>query len=150
MASHTDLVPLIVTLGHVGDDSLQLRFPPEYSEEISQLLDEHNIDHNTAAEFSAGPVEWIEVVKVLGTAAAGIGGLGGLAAVMTAFVRRHQDKRFIFKRGDVEIDAAGYSQKAVESMLQKLPAEHAARDAETRRILGTSAEDHDSYGPSHQ
>lgn len=131
-----DVIPIIVTLGHLEDDSLQLRFPPEYSDEILQLLDEQGIDHNTAAEFSAGPTDWIEVVKVLGLAASGAGGLHGLAKVITAFVHRHDGKRFVFKRGGEVIDATGYSQAAIESMLQKMPAEQAALDEATRRAMG--------------
>jgi hypothetical protein len=57
VAMTSDLVPLIVSTGHVGSDSLQLRFPPEYADELLALLDEHGIDHNTALEFSAGPTE---------------------------------------------------------------------------------------------
>lgn len=131
----SDLIPLLIVPGHLGDDTLRLRFPPEYAEEIVQLLDEHHIEHGTALELSATTVEWIEDVHVLGTGLAGVGGLAGLAAVITAFVRRHDKKRFVFKRGGVEVDATGYSQKDLEKLLAKLPDEKARLENETRKRL---------------
>ncbi|MBF4601896.1 hypothetical protein ITJ55_13855 [Frigoribacterium sp. VKM Ac-1396] len=136
MRTDNGVVPILVTLGHLGDDSLQLRFPPEHSDEILKLLDEHRVDHNTAAEFSADPTDWIEVVKVLGIAAGSVGGLQGLAKVITAFVRRHDDKRFVFTKDGESVDAKGYSQRAVEAMLEKMPQEQAELDAATRRAMG--------------
>lgn len=144
MTTNSDVVPLLITLGHAEDDSLQFRFPPEYSEELLALLDEHGIDHNTAAEFSAGPVEWIEVVKVLGDSAAGVGGgLAGLAAVISAFVHRHDKKKFRFERGGKDIEASAYSRKDLEKLLRGMPEKQAELDAHTRKVLGTSLENND-------
>ena len=141
MTTNRDVVPLLITLGHAEDNSLQLRFPPEYSEELLALLDEQGIEHNTAAEFSAGPAEWIEVVKVLGDSAAGVGGgLVGLAAVISAFVRRHDKKKFRFERGGTEIEASAYSRKDLEKLLQAMPEKQAELDAHTRKVLGRSFE----------
>ena len=136
MSTDKEVVPILVTLGHLGDDSLQLRFPPEHSDEILKLLDEQGIDHNTAMEHSSDPTDWIEVVKVLGIAAGSAGGLHGLAKVITAFVRRHDDKRFVFTKDGESVDAKGYSQQAVEAMLQKMPQEQSDLDAATRRAMG--------------
>ncbi|MFJ3382227.1 hypothetical protein ACIPJ2_17655 [Curtobacterium sp. NPDC090217] len=130
-----DLIPLLIVPGHLGGDTLQLRFPPEYAREILQLLDEHEIEHGTVLELSATTVDWIEEVHVLGTAVAGAGGLTGLADVITAFVRRHDKKRFVFKRGSAEIDATGYSRKDMEKLLAELPDEKARLKDETRKRL---------------
>lgn len=146
MTTNSDVLPLLITLGHAEDDSLQLRFPPEYSEELLALLDEQGIDHNTAAEFSAGPVEWIEVVKVLSDSAVGVGvggGLAGLAAVISAFVHRHDKKKIRFQRGGKEIEASAYSRKDLEKLLQAMPEKQAELDAHTRKVLGTSLENND-------
>lgn len=144
MTTNSDVVPLLITLGHAEDDSLQLRFPPEYSEELLALLDEQGIDHNTAAEFSAGPVEWIEVVKVLGDSAAGVGGgLAGLAAVISAFVHRHDNKKFRFERGGMDVEASAYSRKDLEKLLQAMPEKQAELDAHTQKVLGTSLDNSD-------
>lgn len=83
MNADGEVVPILITLGHLGDDSLQLWFPPEHGDEILRLLDEHGIDHNTAMEHSSGPTDWIEVVKVLGIA----GGGGVAPAACTAWQR---------------------------------------------------------------
>lgn len=136
MSTDKEVVPMLVTLGYLGDDSLQLRFPPEHSDEILKLLDEHGIDHNTAMEYSSDPTDWIEVVKVLGIAAGSAGGLHGLAKVTTAFVRRHDGKRFMFTKDGEPVDAKGYSQQTVEAMLRKMPQEQADLDAATRRAMG--------------
>lgn len=136
MSRDKDVVPVLITLGHLGDDSLQLRFPPEYSDEILTLLDEQSIDHNTAVEFSAEPADWIEVVKVLGIAASSAGGLHGLAKVITAFVHRHDGKQFVFTKGGETVDAKGYSQAAVETMLQQMPQQQAELDEATKLAMG--------------
>ena len=132
MTAATETIPFLITLGHAGDDSFNLRFPPEYGEEILSLLDDNGIDHNTALEMSSGPEVWIEVVKVLGVT----GGLAGLASVLKAFFHRHDGKRFVLKLGGSEMEAAGYSKKETEQLLLKMQADQAELDAATRRILG--------------
>lgn len=57
---NNEVVPILVTLGHLGDDSLQLRFPSGHSDEILKLLDEHGIDHSTPIEHPSDPNAWIE------------------------------------------------------------------------------------------
>lgn len=131
MTAASETIPFLITLGHAGDDSFNLRFPPEYSEEILSLLDDNGIEHNTALEMSTGPEEWIEVINVLGVA----GGLAGLAAVIKTFVHRHDGKRFVFKRGGSELEAFGFSEKETERLLLKMQAEQAELDAKTRRVL---------------
>jgi hypothetical protein len=136
MTLSADTIPLLVTLGFPGGDSFNLRFPPEYSEEILSLLDDNGVDHNTALEMSAGPDEWIEVVNVLGVGVSSAGGLAGLAAVIKAFVHRHDGKRFVLKRGKYEIEAAGYSEKQIKQFLEKIQGEQAERDAAMDNVLG--------------
>lgn len=143
MTSSAETIPLLITLGYPDDDSFNIRFPPEYSEEILSLLDSSGIGHNTAVEMSAGLGEWIEVVKVLGPFAAGAGGLPGLAAVIKAIVHRHADKRFVLKRGGSEIEASGYSERQVQQLLLKLQAEQAELDVAMRRALGATSEGQD-------
>lgn len=143
MTASAEAIPFLVTLGYPGDNSFNLRFPPEYSEEVLSLLDINGIDHNTALEMSAGPAEWIEVVQVLGVGASSVGGLAGLAAVIKAFVHRHNGKRFVLKRGEAEVEATGYSVKAIEQFLQKMQAEQAEVDSAMRRALGGTLEEED-------
>lgn len=136
----SELILLRVQLGHVGDDSLQLRFPPEYSDEMLALLDDEGISHNTALELSAGVVEWIEVVKVLGTTVAvsggALGGLHGLAKVMEAFAHRHDGKKVVVKHDDDEVELTGYSEKQLMNLLEPLPDKQTKLDAAIRRSLG--------------
>lgn len=139
MMSENEVVPLLITKD-MDDHSLQLRFPPEYSEELLALLDEQGISHNTALEHSAGPAEWIEIVEVLGVAFGGAGGLAGLAAAISSFVRRNDGKRFVFKRGGVEVDSAGYSQADLEKLLRQVSARQQENDADLGEALDPSPE----------
>lgn len=127
---------LLIGLGHVGEDSLELHLSPKYADEILALLDEHGIVHDTDAAFSAGPADWIEVVRVLGPAVGSAGGVAGLGAVLSAFVHRHDKKRFVFSRGGQPVEASGYSRKDLRILLEKLPAEQAELDEETRKRMG--------------
>jgi hypothetical protein len=139
MTTDAAAIPLHVTLGIPGDESLNLRFPPEYEEEILSLLDEHGIDHNTALEMSAGPAEWIEVVKVLGVVGPAAG-LYALATVISKFCHRNDGKELNLKV-DGEVTATGYSVKEIERLFKHLPAKQAELDAKTRKVLGTLSAD---------
>jgi hypothetical protein len=138
--SDPDAIVLRVQLGHVGDDSLQLRFPPEHSDEMLSLLDDEGISHSTALELSADVFEWIEVVRVLGTTVAvsggALGGLHGLAKVISAFAHRHDKKKIVVKHDDYEIELTGYSEKQVMSLLEPLPDKQMKLDAAIRKSLG--------------
>lgn len=141
MNDTSETIPLLIGLGHAGDQSLQLRFPPEYGEEILELLDEHDVEHGTALEHSAGPAEWIEVVEVLGKAFGAVGGLNALAKVITAFVRRHDGKHFKFERDGESMEADSYSEKAIVAFLQTMPAKQDELTRATRESLGRPTED---------
>jgi hypothetical protein len=140
MTTNMDVVPVLITLGHTDQGGIYLRFPPQYGNEIAALLDEYGIEHGTAAEFSAGPSDWIEFVRVFtligATGVASTPALSGLAKVITAFVRRHDGKSFRFERDGEVVDSAGYSEKALERILSKLPERQAALDAATREAMG--------------
>lgn len=125
-----EAVPLLITLGPTADGSLILRFPPEYSDELLSLLDEHGIDHDTILEFSATADLWAEAVKVLGAA----GGAGALAALIRTFVQRHATKKFRLKRDGLEVEANGFSMSQVEKLIEKTAEEQAHRDEEWKRI----------------
>jgi hypothetical protein len=131
MTASEDVVPLIVTVGPTADGSLILRFPPEYSDELLALLDEHQLDHGTILEFSAGADEWIEAVKVLGPTS---GGLVALGIVIRTFVLRHAGKKFRLKRDGVEIDADGFSMQQVQQILKDTAMQQAVIDERWRKM----------------
>jgi hypothetical protein len=134
MTTDEGTLTLRITLGHFNGDSLNLRFDPVYGEELLSILDEYDINHNTAVELSAGPPEWIEVVQVLSPL--GAAGLWKLASVITAFGHRHDKKRLELEIDGTKFDARGYSAKDVEKFLKHLPEKQKDRDAKTREILG--------------
>lgn len=126
-----DAIELYVTLGHPGDDDLDLRMSPEIVDEVLGSLDEHGIVHGGIIEMSAGQELFIEAVRVLG----GAGGLASLASVIKTVVKRHEGKHFLIERGGEKFEANGYSEEAVERILKKRAGEQAARDQEWRRVL---------------
>ncbi|MDR6168766.1 hypothetical protein QE367_002970 [Microbacterium paludicola] len=130
-------VPLFVGPGFYGDPDLELRFPPEYSDEILGLLDDEGIAHGTALEFSAGADLWIETVRVVGSAA----GLTSLASVIHTVVNRHSKKRFQLKRdGGFEVAADGYSKKAVQQLLDEAVSDKTALDRRVAEQMGAEEE----------
>jgi hypothetical protein len=131
MTTDPEVVPILVTLGHAGDGTLNLRFPPEYEPEIREELDGNGIEHGTLLEFSAGQDLWIEAVKVLSVP----GGLVALGNVIKAVVRRNDGKRFVLKRGDDLIEASGYSDKKVKELLEQVAKQQEEQDARWSRML---------------
>lgn len=127
-----DAVELYVTLGHAGDDDLNLRMSPEIVDEVLSSLDEHGVVHGGIIEMSAGQDLYIEAVRVL----AGTGGLASLAAVIKTVVKRNEGKHFLIERDGEKFEADGYSEQAVERILKKRAEEQAARDQEWERVLG--------------
>lgn len=137
MTADETSIPLFVTPGHEGDDSLMLRFPDEFSEEVLALLDEHGIEHGRAMEFSDGAELWIETVKVLGST----GLLVTLASVIKTLVQRNDQKSFKLTREGFEVQADGYPAKKVDKWLQQLSEQQAELDAREREYRqGISSE----------
>ena len=135
MAPNAEPAPIRVTLGHYEDDSLIMRFPPDLSDEILALLDEHELEHSTGLEFAADVSEWIEAVRLFAAA----GGLFGFAAVIKALAHRHDGKRISFKRLGKEIDATGFSAKEIERLIEGMAGDQAQLDEETRKRMGDSS-----------
>lgn len=133
MSDDAEVIPLLVTLGHVEDDSLLLRFPSDYLPEIEQELDARGIGHGAVLEMSAGNDLWIEAVKVLSIP----GGLAALASALRTFIQRHDGKKFVLERDGEKVEAAGISREELLELLQRLSEQQARRDAEWRRVSGT-------------
>lgn len=131
MTAAPETIPFLVTFGYPGDGTFNLRFPPEYEEEVLGLLDEHGIEHGTILEFSAETQLAIEAVTVVSSA----GGLAALASVYKTFAHRHDGKRIVLKRGDFEIEAAGFSQKKTEDFLHMMAAEQLDVDSRWRKVV---------------
>lgn len=130
--THDDTLELYVALGIPGHDSLTLRMTPEIADEVLALLDEHGLAHRLAMEFSAAPDLAAEAVRALGAA----GGLAALASVINTMIKRHDTKRFVLERGGEKIEVAGYSEKAVEQLLEKRAQEQAQLDEEWKQKAG--------------
>lgn len=126
MTSDENPDPLYVRVGFPHQQDLELRFPSEYSNEILELLDEHQIEHGTVLELSANANLWIESVHVLSAA----GGLGALATMLHSFLNRHKGKKFILDEDKVEMN--GYSVKEIEKLLNLRKQQQAKLDAQWR------------------
>ena len=144
MTADSSTIPLLLTAGPLGSESLNLRFPPEYADEIRTLLDEHGLEHSTAAEFAAGPQLAIEALHVGAQwtgAAGGVGGLAvALASVYKTFAHRHDGKHVSMSK-DGDIDVNGYSREETEQIIRNQLAEQEKRDAEWFRSIEPEPED---------
>jgi hypothetical protein len=136
MTVSDDSIPLHTTFGP-GDGSLLVRFPPEYREEISALLDEYEISHGTVIELSAGVDLAIEAVHVLGAG----GGLAALASVYKTFANRHANKRVVTEDGR---EIAGFSLKDTEKLLDDKAEKQAEIDKRWQQIVREQADDDDT------
>jgi len=138
MADETETsVALFIDPGPVGTDDLVLRFPVEYFDEITELLDEHELSHSTAIELSAGTDLAIETVRALATPE----GLASLAAVIHAIVRRNSKKRFRLERKGLSVTADGYSKKEVADLLSQVANIKVENDKKIRKQLGYDIDD---------
>lgn len=140
MTTDSETIPLLLTAGPPGSGLLNLRFPPEYREEVQTLLDENGIEHSMAAEFSSGPELAIEAVQLVGGALGG----GGIAVALTSFyktfVHRHDNKSVsITKDGDITVQ--GFSRKHTERIIAKQVADQEQRDADWERLIGSDSPD---------
>lgn len=136
MTPEKGAMPFLVTLGHTGSDSLYLRFPPEYREEIAQLLDDADIEHGMALEMSADAQLAIETVAVLGAVGyAAKAALSSLASVIETFAQRNSAKCFVVKDGDSEFELSGMSSRQIEKFLEKRATEQAALDERWNEMM---------------
>lgn len=110
-----------------------MSFPAEYSTEVLQLLDEHEIEHGTILKLSATEDLWIEGVRVLSVP----GSLTVLATMLRTFMNRHNGKSFTMKDG--EFGAEGYTVKEIEKLLELRKAEQAELDAKWKAIEDQSS-----------
>lgn len=120
-------------LGHTGDQALYVRVSPNAASEMRELMEAHGVFSGEIMEFSAGT----ELIIYAGSIA---GGLGGLAAVLTAYFNRNQNKSINFSYGEDTVELRGYSEDAVNRLvgltLEILREEQLARDREWKRIMG--------------
>lgn len=144
MTSDSATIPLLLTAGPVGSSSLNLRYPPQYADEIRTLLDANGIEHSIAAEWASGAELSIEAVHIGAQALAAAGGIGGLAAALASvyktFVHRHDGKRVAISR-EGDIDISGFSQNQTEQIIENQVTEQTKRDDDWFRSLGPESAD---------
>ncbi|WP_336640275.1 hypothetical protein [Microbacterium sp. USHLN272] len=128
MSNDDGSIRLLISPGFHGHEELELSFPPEFSDELLELLDEHGIEHSSILKLSAGEDLWFESVRVLGAS----GGLGALASILHTFMHRHRGKKFTMKDG--EFGAEGYSVRDIEKLLELRKSEQADLDAKWKAV----------------
>jgi hypothetical protein len=148
MTPRPEMIPFYLAPGPL--ESVKLRFPAEYADEIQALLDEHNIEHSVAAEFSSGVSLAIESVELGAQALGALGGLSGLAValghVYKTFAHRHDGKQVTIDELGA-IDVRGFSQKETEHFIERQLKEQAERDAAWRWSTGQAPENVDDNQP---
>lgn len=104
-----------VTTGFPFDQELKFRVPADYLDEFESALQAAGFETNRVLEFSA--------IQDLVPLAVGLGGGGSLvvlAQLVKTVLRRHDGKRFRAAVGHQVIEADGYSEADVETLLRKV------------------------------
>jgi hypothetical protein len=128
MTDDPEPIPLFLTPGWPGSDSFNLRFPRKYLNEVSALLNEHGIAHNSILEESADSTLWIEAVTI----AASAGGLSALASFYKSFVNRHAHHSV---KIDDHTDISGFSLKDTKELLVLRAQQQAERETSWNATL---------------
>src|SRR4051812_37575312 len=105
-AEDPNVSELYVDLGwSPGDDTLVLQMSPVLADQVRSLLDEHGLEHGSVLLASADYRLWVESVRVPSAA----GGLAALASVINTVLQRHDNKKVLIERADVDkIEIHGY------------------------------------------
>jgi uncharacterized membrane protein YjgN (DUF898 family) len=90
---------------------IQVRTQREYAVELSNALRAGNIEARSSVQASVETTELVALVVSIGT------GLGGVAAVLSAWLRRHQDKSILVERDGSRYELRGMSVEAMEDLL---------------------------------
>jgi len=131
--SDADTIRLVLSQGHTGSRTLDLRVSPEGADELRRLMEEHSVFEGQALEFSAGS----DLVIYSGSIATG---LTALAAVIRAFVYQNRYKSIALSHGDEKIELKGLSKKESDNAIDRLLSDAHLRqlefDAKWRRYRG--------------
>lgn len=122
---------LLVGPGHAHDGTFALRISPDHADEVTASLREAGFKPDAGLEHSHGPE-----LALFFVAFAQAGGIQQLAAVITAILSRHDNKRFVVRGpGEVEIEADGYSEVQVRRLLDTTYRNIQERDAQWQQIM---------------
>lgn len=108
--------PLIVSFGPAGrtGDYIQLRMPQWSAIAVSGALRAEGITIKPVPQASAGIPDLVALAVSIGT------GLGGVAAVLSAYLRRHQDKAFIMERDGTRYELRGMSPDDMHALIGRM------------------------------
>lgn len=115
--------PLVLAIGPGGraGDFIQLRTQMDSAMALSTALRTANIQTSFAIQESVEVPDLAALVVSIGT------GLGGVAAVLSAYLRRHQDKAILMERDGTRYELKGMSPDEMETRLNRM-LERAAED----------------------
>lgn len=111
-AAETGPIEVRIGLGHIGDQTFDIRVSPEMEESLQETLDDAGVSTSKVLEFSAGSELAILAVSFVHT-----GGLVGLAYALQVWLRRHRDKSVKLTIGDSHVEVNGLSEKASRRIL---------------------------------
>lgn len=114
---------LVVVLGPGGRTGsyIQVRTQPGAAMELNRAFASAGLDTSFSIQASAGVSDLVPLIVSIGT------GLGGAAAVLSAWVRRHQDRAVLMQRDGTSFEVKGMSPAEVEDLIGRL-LEKAAED----------------------
>lgn len=121
---------LVVGIGPGGraGQYIQVRTQTESTMELSSALRADGIKTSFVIQESVEVPDLAALVVSIGT------GLGGVAAVLSAYLRRHQDKSILMARDGTRYELKGMSVIEMESLLNQMLAKAAADQHSTEHL----------------
>lgn len=121
---------LIVAIGPGGraGEYIQIRTQTDSAMALSGALRADGIKTMFAIQESAEVPDLAALVVSIGT------GLGGVAAVLSSYLRRHQDKSFLMERDGTRYELKGMSPNEMERLLGRMLEKAAEDQRETEHL----------------
>lgn len=122
--------PLVVAIGPGGraGQYIQVRTQIESAMGLSSALRADGIETSFAIQESVEVPDLAALIVSVGT------GLGGVAAVLSAYLRRHQDKSVLVERDGRRYELKGMSVGEIESLLNRMLREAVEKQRSTEHL----------------
>lgn len=108
--------------------SLQVRVTPHLAQELANDIEAEGLRVGPVPMASAGPAELAAFAVATG------GALTGLAAVLRAFLSRHQHKAVVFEQNGTRYEVRGMSPKDTAAMIDRVLGEALERQRGNDRL----------------
>lgn len=123
-----DALVLAVGPGGRTGEYIQIRTQMDSAMALSTALRANGITTSFAIQESVEVPDLAALVVSIGT------GLGGVAAVLSSYLRRHQDKAILFEGDGTRYELKGMSQDEMKTLLNRMLERAAADQRDTEHL----------------